>query len=88
MDSPHRRGPVVQGFLGIAEHFGEEEVVVLEAILVHELGLLDANVLFPRIRLVRSSLFAAVLFGARGVGGYFQGLGNLLSLSYSSSGDL
>ena len=45
---------VVQGLLVIAERFGEEEVVVLEAILVHELGLLDADVLFSRIRLVRS----------------------------------
>ena len=47
------RGPVptdmvaaVRGFLGVTEHFGQAEVVAFEAILAHELGLLDASVLF------------------------------------------
>ena len=65
-DPPTDAAAVVQGFLGIAEHFGEEEVVVLEAILVHEIGLWDANVLFSEDSLVRSFLFAAVLSRARG----------------------
>ena len=65
--TPSDVAAVVQGFLGVAEHFGEEEVVVLEAILVHKLGLFDASVLFPKVRLVdRIELFAVVLLGSWG----------------------
>ena len=45
----------VRGFHGVTEHFGQAEVVALEAILVHELGPLGANAFFPRARPVGRS---------------------------------
>ena len=61
-----------RGFLGVVEHFGQAEVVALEAVLVCELGLLDANDFFPRVHLVDSfQLFLAVL---PSVGGRWRSL--------------
>ena len=61
-----------RGFLGVVEHFGQAEVVVLEAVVVYELGLLDANDFFPRVHLVDSfQLFLAVFLS---VGGCWRSL--------------
>ena len=53
--APTDMAAVVQGLLRAAKYLGQAERVVLEAILVDELGLLDANVRFPRVCLVGRS---------------------------------
>ena len=53
--APTDMAAVVQGFLGVAGYLGQAEGVVLQAILLHELGLLDANLRFPRVCLMDRS---------------------------------
>ena len=85
--APTDMAAVVQGLLRVAKYLGQAEGVVLEAIPVDELGLLDAMLAFQGFALwAAPSSLSLYSLELGGVGGFFGGPGNLLSLSYSSSG--